>query len=249
MASGDVHEHGRPAPGGGAGGRCPRRRGDLPREGARVRVRGSRADRAKGKAEPVPVWMRRRRRRARSVRSDRSPLVGREDELERLLALWDALRRARRPGLVTVLVGAPGIGKSRLAAELAHARGRDAASVSLGPLPLVRRGHHVLAARGDRARTRPESRATTPPRRSRRSSARCWSRCRPTISMSCGRSPPRSRTWSAPYDARRARTRRPRSPRPSSTGASGASSSCRRASARWCSSSRTCTGPSRRCSS
>src|SRR5262245_59127880 len=85
------------------------------------------AVRAKGKAEPVPVW------EAVGARSRfgqdfeerlRTALVGRERELG---SLADALERARRehaPQLVT-LVGVPGIGKSRLVAELFQLAERD----------------------------------------------------------------------------------------------------------------------------
>jgi class 3 adenylate cyclase/tetratricopeptide (TPR) repeat protein len=82
---------------------------------------------AKGKVEPVPVW------EAVSARSrfgldveqrPRTPMVGRRRELG---FLTDALERARREGepqLVT-LVGVPGIGKSRLVAELYQVVDRD----------------------------------------------------------------------------------------------------------------------------
>ncbi|MGZ4800620.1 MAG: AAA family ATPase, partial [Acidimicrobiia bacterium] len=81
---------------------------------------------AKGKAEPVRVWQalgvheaagRGRRREA--------PLVGRAEELERLLGLWDAVRTDGRPALATV-IGDPGLGKSRLLTELAHRVAEDA---------------------------------------------------------------------------------------------------------------------------
>jgi class 3 adenylate cyclase/tetratricopeptide (TPR) repeat protein len=74
----------------------------------------------KGKEEPVRVWQ------AVATRSRlgvdlfdraRSPLVGRESELD---AVRDALRRAReqRTAQLVTLVGVPGIGKSRLVHEL-----------------------------------------------------------------------------------------------------------------------------------
>ena len=75
---------------------------------------------AKGKTEPVPVWeaVAARSRFGVDVADQaRTPLVGRERELGFLV---DALARARSelaPQLVT-LVGVPGIGKSRLVAEL-----------------------------------------------------------------------------------------------------------------------------------
>jgi len=75
---------------------------------------------AKGKSEPVPVWeaVAARSRFGEDVELRlRTALVGRERELA---VLVDALERSRRelaPQLVT-LVGVPGIGKSRLVAEL-----------------------------------------------------------------------------------------------------------------------------------
>jgi class 3 adenylate cyclase/tetratricopeptide (TPR) repeat protein len=72
---------------------------------------------AKGKSEPVPVWeaVRVKDEPRRATRD--APLIGRKDELGRLVALWEWTQAERRPGLATV-VGAPGIGKSRLLHEL-----------------------------------------------------------------------------------------------------------------------------------
>ena len=76
---------------------------------------------AKGKAKPVPVW---RAVAAAPVaeRAHTMPLVGRERELELLRA---ALARARDDNATQLLtlVGAPGIGKSRLVHELARGDG------------------------------------------------------------------------------------------------------------------------------
>ncbi len=75
---------------------------------------------AKGKAEPVPVW------RALAARSRfgvdlepsrATPFVGRDDELEVLRQVYARTLRESACHLVT-LVGEPGIGKSRLVAEL-----------------------------------------------------------------------------------------------------------------------------------
>ncbi|HMF28300.1 MAG TPA: AAA family ATPase, partial [Candidatus Cybelea sp.] len=47
------------------------------------------------------------------------PFVGRRDEMERLLETWSRVSRGR--GACSFVVGEPGIGKSRLVVELAHA--------------------------------------------------------------------------------------------------------------------------------
>ncbi|HVH50918.1 MAG TPA: adenylate/guanylate cyclase domain-containing protein, partial [Gaiellaceae bacterium] len=75
---------------------------------------------AKGKAEPVTVWevVHARSRFGMDLEQGALlPLVGRARELETLLAAFDRARTEREPQLVT-LVGVPGIGKSRLVAEL-----------------------------------------------------------------------------------------------------------------------------------
>jgi class 3 adenylate cyclase len=84
---------------------------------------------AKGKAEPVPVW---EALGARSsfgvdvVQEGRTPLVGRERELDLMLGSFERVRAERAPQIVT-LVGVPGIGKSRLVWELFQALDRDPA--------------------------------------------------------------------------------------------------------------------------
>jgi class 3 adenylate cyclase len=77
---------------------------------------------AKGKSEPVAVWEAvgaRSRIGVGAARSSATPLVGRERELELLVQTLARVREERSPQLVT-LVGVPGIGKSRLVAELAR---------------------------------------------------------------------------------------------------------------------------------
>src|SRR5215208_2188689 len=74
---------------------------------------------AKGKAEPIPIWEVLGEREAPERPAARTPLVGREAEMAELLGLWDKVRAERRPQVVTVL-GAPGIGKSRLLLALAE---------------------------------------------------------------------------------------------------------------------------------
>jgi class 3 adenylate cyclase/tetratricopeptide (TPR) repeat protein len=74
---------------------------------------------AKGKAEPVPVWEvdQARARVGVELRTPTTPLVGRERERELLLGAFERARGERATQLVTI-VGVPGIGKSRLVAEL-----------------------------------------------------------------------------------------------------------------------------------
>jgi class 3 adenylate cyclase/tetratricopeptide (TPR) repeat protein len=75
---------------------------------------------AKGKAEPLAVWEALEPIASLGVdvrRRGRVPLVGRQAELARLRDALARVRADRAPRLVT-LVGAPGIGKSRLVAEL-----------------------------------------------------------------------------------------------------------------------------------
>jgi class 3 adenylate cyclase len=74
---------------------------------------------AKGKTDPVPVWEPReaRSRFGAEIAEPRTPLVGRERERELLASALDRAQDERSVQLVT-LVGVPGIGKSRLVAEL-----------------------------------------------------------------------------------------------------------------------------------
>ncbi|MBA3735309.1 MAG: AAA family ATPase [Actinobacteria bacterium] len=75
---------------------------------------------AKGKEEPVPVWEvvdARARFGVDLTPESRTPLVGREREVEQLVGTLERARQQRSPELVT-LVGVPGIGKSRLVGEL-----------------------------------------------------------------------------------------------------------------------------------
>jgi DNA-binding SARP family transcriptional activator/class 3 adenylate cyclase/tetratricopeptide (TPR) repeat protein len=75
---------------------------------------------AKGKPNPVPAWEALEARSRFGVdlgRASRMPLVGRIHELGVLTDALARVRRDRSPQLVTI-VGVPGIGKSRLVAEL-----------------------------------------------------------------------------------------------------------------------------------
>ena len=78
---------------------------------------------AKGKAEPVAAWLARRplaRTGLRTATLTTTPFLGREKELDTLLG---ALRAASREvkGHFMLVVGEPGIGKSRLLLEFARA--------------------------------------------------------------------------------------------------------------------------------
>ncbi len=70
---------------------------------------------AKGKPEPVMVW-RALETLAAAPERPKTPMVGRDREMDLLSSIWDRAVTDRRPHLVTV-VGPPGIGKSRLQRE------------------------------------------------------------------------------------------------------------------------------------
>ncbi len=74
---------------------------------------------AKGKAEPVTAWLavEARGRVAVELAAAATPLVGRDRERDLLLSAFGRARDDRSTELVTI-VGVPGIGKSRLVAEL-----------------------------------------------------------------------------------------------------------------------------------
>ncbi len=74
---------------------------------------------AKGKRDPVPAWLAVEPVGALSAPLAGSSFVGRQDELDLLEGVWERATRQRSPHLVTIL-GEPGIGKSRIALELAE---------------------------------------------------------------------------------------------------------------------------------
>jgi len=87
-----------------------------------VEFRPTKDIRAKGKAEPIPVWevAKARSRYGMDVTHHaQTDLVGRERELGLLCDALDRARYERIPQLVT-LVGVPGMGKSRLVYELSR---------------------------------------------------------------------------------------------------------------------------------
>jgi predicted ATPase/class 3 adenylate cyclase len=80
---------------------------------------------AKGKSEPVRVWEAVGvTEAARTPAADAVTFVGREREASELTEVWSTAIAENRPGLVTI-VGAPGIGKSRLLAEFARRAGQE----------------------------------------------------------------------------------------------------------------------------
>ncbi len=83
-----------------------------------VKYGEARSIEAKGKAEPIAVWVAQKARARVSVeRVGGASLVGREQELTLLRETLARVISEREPQLVT-LVGVPGIGKSRLVYEL-----------------------------------------------------------------------------------------------------------------------------------
>src|SRR3954451_24237679 len=86
----------------------------------RIDYREHPAVEAKGKEAPVAVWEvvdARARFGVDLTPETRTPLIGRDRELELLVGTLERARQQRSPELVT-LVGVPGIGKSRLLGEL-----------------------------------------------------------------------------------------------------------------------------------
>jgi DNA-binding SARP family transcriptional activator len=80
-----------------------------------------------GRAKPMSVWSAlepRNRTGMDALAAGPVPLVGRDRELGALLEAFRRARAARRPQMVTLL-GPPGIGKSRLVAELGRALDAD----------------------------------------------------------------------------------------------------------------------------
>jgi class 3 adenylate cyclase len=87
----------------------------------------------KGKSEPLDAWLAIEPFQATPSERPLSsvPMVGRDDELEVLLATWQRVTADRRSHF-TVVLGAPGIGKSRLCRELRAAVEDDGARVLHG---------------------------------------------------------------------------------------------------------------------
>jgi class 3 adenylate cyclase/tetratricopeptide (TPR) repeat protein len=86
---------------------------------------------AKGKTKPVPVWEVVEARSPASLDlllDARTPLIGRDRELELVVTALTRVREERSPQLVT-LIGVPGIGKSRLVYELRQAIAADGSEI------------------------------------------------------------------------------------------------------------------------
>jgi class 3 adenylate cyclase/tetratricopeptide (TPR) repeat protein len=94
----------------------------------------------KGKAEPVPAWeavgLTQAQPVGRPSPARESPLVGRDDQLEALEALYQRVVREAAPQLVT-LIGEAGVGKSRLLREFERRVGEHQAA------PTVRTGRSL----------------------------------------------------------------------------------------------------------
>ena len=224
-----------------------RRRGDPPRDRADDRVRGRRHVRAEGQGRPdaALAGAARRLRRARlaevarprgAVRRSRARAAPDQGSLPRLAP------RTARPHLVSV-TGIAGIGKSRLAWEFyKYFDGLAAAHVlAPRPLPRLRRGRHLLGARGHGPHALPDRRGRgAGARRSRSCARRSRSTC-PT---------PRSGAFVEPRLAQLLGARRATSRASGRTCSppGGSSSSASPTSTRPCSRSRTCSGRTRACS-
>jgi class 3 adenylate cyclase/tetratricopeptide (TPR) repeat protein len=90
---------------------------------------------AKGKRDPIPAWTAIEVVSPLAVRPAVLTFVGRDAELGLLRNVWDRVVGERRPHLVTIL-GEPGIGKTRLADELAAGvRSSDGQAFSVRELP------------------------------------------------------------------------------------------------------------------
>ncbi len=95
----------------------------------------------KGKAQPVPAW----RVTGRDLSADTAvdqpltPLIGREDELDELEAAFRRVTKRNQLYLVTVL-GAPGIGKSRLVRDFVRSLGPADVTVLTGKCSAYGRG-------------------------------------------------------------------------------------------------------------
>ena len=218
-------------------------RGDLRGDEGDLRLRGARRRRP-SRARPSRCGSSiARAPRARLgvdlTRTHDGPYVGRDDRPRASSrALFDKTVATGSVQLVTV-VGEPGIGKSRIVAELlAHAQAtRRARDVAPGPLPAVRRRGHVLGAGRDRQGAGRDPRVGRPGRRRRQARRR---RCPTAPNATWLRAAAAAAARGRVPSARRARGAVRRLARRSSSGSPRI--------ARPSSCSRTSTGPTTRCS-
>ena len=121
-------------------------RPDLRTDASRVPFEEMPPIEAKGKREPVACVARRRGPRHRRAPTSATPLVGRDLELSLVASVWDRAVASGHPHLVTVL-GPAGIGKSRLAHEVAEAvRSKGGRELSGRSLPYEEQSPYRAAA-------------------------------------------------------------------------------------------------------
>ena len=98
---------------------------DVPRLPGAIEFEDAEPITAKGKAEPVPVWVAVGVHASPIRRGAETSFVGRAAELERLMTAWNRVIATDTPGFA-IVVGEPGLGKSRLLHEIsARAEGAD----------------------------------------------------------------------------------------------------------------------------
>ena len=102
-----------------AGGTRARGRGDPPRHAPIDPYENVEPVIAKNKRDPFPTWLAVEPLTDFGRRPSETPFLGRGSELGLLDDVWQRVVTGRRAHLVTIL-GEPGIGKSRIAAELAN---------------------------------------------------------------------------------------------------------------------------------
>ena len=95
----------------------------------------------KGKAQPVPAWLVTGTELPADATPDSpaTPLIGRDDELDRLRSAYQQVTNDNQVGMVTVL-GTPGIGKSRLVRDFVESVSSDTVTVLTGRCSSYGRG-------------------------------------------------------------------------------------------------------------
>ena len=134
---------------------------------ARHRLRGAAAGRGQGQGGAGARLAAPRRPIARTgLRTSgltATPFLGREDGARVPATTSWAAPRSTAHGRVVLVVGEPGIGKSRLVLEFARSPRRASrhGHLAAGALPALRRGGHVLGPRRDRQGRTPASSTPT----------------------------------------------------------------------------------------